>query len=442
LDFVVLNSFLAPFKYSHLFESPFVRKNSSGTHLSFMRISPRVVLFREQVLPQIPGFPDPSITNPNIRFQQTKSMPNEVTRTDSMPVKYAKGDDGQFRSVVDEKEGKETAWNFARLSSRENPLVIFTLATQAVIGAFITVYLAPWLGLDSIAGFESSLLFIPMLAVFMGLQLWGLVLSTMHLGKPFRFYRGFNNLRYSPVSREGLGIALFLTGLGAYTFFKLVNIWLEWGAVEVLAQLAGGFAAIAGLVGLWYMHKSYRIKARPFWNHWQVITSFFGTMFSLGSLLLGLFLLPVALINGTDISSLITVLGAMALIGFAAEGLGLIAHAKYLNVESGEGAASHYVQCTTFGKTYALRNGLIAASAVLALTMTLLPVGIAGVALYAMLLTGGLSALLMGRALFYVLVIPTTMPGAFFWKNKGFEEHARDVGLANMPQVGVVPHLH
>ncbi|AUM13736.1 DmsC/YnfH family molybdoenzyme membrane anchor subunit [Ketobacter alkanivorans] len=397
---------------------------------------------REQVLPQIPGFPDPSITNPNIRFQQTKSMPNEVTRTDSMPVKYAKGDDGQFRSVVDEKEGKETAWNFARLSSRENPLVIFTLATQAVIGAFIAVYLAPWLGLDSIAGFESSLLFIPMLAVFMGLQLWGLVLSTMHLGKPFRFYRGFNNLRYSPVSREGLGIALFLTGLGAYTFFKLVNIWLEWGAVEVLAQLAGGFAAIAGLVGLWYMHKSYRIKARPFWNHWQVITSFFGTMFSLGSLLLGLFLLPVALINGTDISSLITVLGAMALIGFAAEGLGLIAHAKYLNVESGEGAASHYVQCTTFGKTYALRNGLIAASAVLALTMTLLPVGIAGVALYAMLLTGGLSALLMGRALFYVLVIPTTMPGAFFWKNKGFEEHARDVGLANMPQVGVVPHLH
>ena len=48
----------------------------------------------------------------------------------------------------------------------------------------------------------------------------------------------------------------------------------------------------------------------------------------------------------------------------------------------------------------------------------------------------------IGRALFYVLVIPTTMPGAFFWKNKGFEEHARDIGLANMPQVGVVPDTH
>jgi hypothetical protein len=40
------------------------------------------------------------------------------------------------------------------------------------------------------------------------------------------------------------------------------------------------------------------------------------------------------------------------------------------------------------------------------------------------------------------LVIPTTMPGAFFWKNKGFEQHARDIGLANMPQVGVAPLRH
>ena len=48
----------------------------------------------------------------------------------------------------------------------------------------------------------------------------------------------------------------------------------------------------------------------------------------------------------------------------------------------------------------------------------------------------------VSRALFYVLVIPTTMPGAFFWKNKAFEDHARDIGLANLPQVGVVPLRH
>ncbi len=38
--------------------------------------------------------------------------------------------------------------------------------------------------------------------------------------------------------------------------------------------------------------------------------------------------------------------------------------------------------------------------------------------------------------------MPTTMPGAFFWRNKGFVEHARDTGLADMPQVGVVHEGH
>jgi hypothetical protein len=49
---------------------------------------------------------------------------------------------------------------------------------------------------------------------------------------------------------------------------------------------------------------------------------------------------------------------------------------------------------------------------------------------------------IIGRALFYALVMPTTMPGAFFWRNKKFEEHARETGLAEMPQVGVLPELH
>lgn len=49
---------------------------------------------------------------------------------------------------------------------------------------------------------------------------------------------------------------------------------------------------------------------------------------------------------------------------------------------------------------------------------------------------------LVGRAPFYVLVIATTMPGAFFWRNHGFEEHARETALAHMPQVGVLPNVH
>jgi len=45
---------------------------------------------RQQCKTSIPGFPDPEITHPNIRFQQVKGLPDEMTRTDSMPVKYHK----------------------------------------------------------------------------------------------------------------------------------------------------------------------------------------------------------------------------------------------------------------------------------------------------------------------------------------------------------------
>ena len=49
---------------------------------------------------------------------------------------------------------------------------------------------------------------------------------------------------------------------------------------------------------------------------------------------------------------------------------------------------------------------------------------------------------IIGRALFYVLVIPTTLPGAFFWQNRGFQEHARETGLARLPQTGVALDAH
>lgn len=398
---------------------------------------------REQTLTQIPGFPDPSITQPNIRFQQTRSMPEQMTRTDSMPVKYHKNDEGKFRSVVDQKAGKEVSWNAKRLSSRENPLVIFTTATQGVVGAFIFAFLGPLLGNESLAAFQKSIIYIPMLIAFVAVQAGVLFISTLHLGKPLRFYRGFNNLKHSPLSREALGIAMFLTGLGAYTGLTLLDAWLDMWIFRMFAVLAGFFAVISGIAGVYYMQCIYRIKARPFWNHWQTATSFAGTMLSLGGVTLGVYTVPTLAVLGTDFSGILGFLGAMIALGLIIEGVGLYFHARYLNLEQGEGAASHYIQCTTFGKTYWLRNVLIAAGAFLALmTAVTQPEGWIGLITTALLIPVVATTALVGRALFYVLVIPTTMPGAFFWKNKGFEEHARDIGLANMPQVGVVPKLH
>lgn len=409
---------------------------------------------REQIKTSIPGFPDPSITNPNIRFQQTKTLPNEMARTDTMPLKYHKNADGTFRTVVDEKAGKKVSWNLKRLSSRENPLVIFTLFTQAAMGAFILLYLGNLLGVDSITAVTHSAVYLPLLIVLAALQATGLVLSTMHLGKPMRFYRGFNNLRYSPVSREALGVALFFAGLSAFTglvLLKQLLVYMAAGsadtfnALNVAQHAAAGFAIVCGLTGLYWMYRSYRIPARPFWNHWQVFSSFFGTMFSFGSVVLALIGVPALLLAGENYVQLLQITSALAAAGLIIEGVGLMAHAKDMNIESGEGAAAHYVQQTTFGKTYILRNILLACGAFSFASVALLfSASLAGLIIAAITAPVVVLSLFAGRALFYILVIPTTMPGAFFWKNKGFEEHARDVGLADMPQVGVVPscHLH
>lgn len=108
-----------------------------------------------------------------------------------------------------------------------------------------------------------------------------------------------------------------------------------------------------------------------------------------------------------------------------------------------EGAIAHHEQTTGFGCTYWLRNGLTALSLVTMLAVAAaVPAGALGLLGWGVAAAAMLTAAVIGRALFYVLVIPTTMPGAFFWRNKGFQEHARETGLAHWPQVGVAPDGH
>ena len=118
--------------------------------------------------------------------------------------------------------------------------------------------------------------------------------------------------------------------------------------------------------------------------------------------------------------------------------VGLLAHARALKSAHSEGAASFYEQTTTYGYPYWLRNGLLG----LSLLLIAVIVVTGNPLLFVPLTLSAMTAAIIGRALFYVLVIPTTMPGAFFWRNRGFEEHARQTGLAAMPQVGVLPDAH
>jgi len=126
-------------------------------------------------------------------------------------------------------------------------------------------------------------------------------------------------------------------------------------------------------------------------------------------------------------------------VGLLWEGCGLWSHARDLKRNPGEGAASYRVQTSRFFGAYLIRNALLALNLLAAVSLS---AGWGGNFLWAGLMLSVPCMSAIGRALFYVLVIPTTMPGAFFWKNKAFEEHARETGLADRPQCGVVPNAH
>jgi DMSO reductase iron-sulfur subunit len=403
---------------------------------------------RVQAETRIPGFPTPDITHPNIRFQQVKSLPRELTRPDSMPIRYVRpeqGAGGAHRPAVDD-DGRARGWGLQKLSTRENPLVVFTLLSQTVIGAFALLFLAPLFGVELLSAARNPVAYPVFLFGLIGIETFALVLSTLHLGRPHRFYRGFNNLRWSPLSREAAGIAVFYNLLGAYALLTSVPVlagWLPAATVATLAKVTGWSAVVAGVAALWFMYRIYRIPARPFWNHWQVLTSFYGSMLALGALLLAAVQTAVALGSGLGFGPVPAYLVVPMLAGLALEAFGLGFHARDLNRRGGEGGVSHYEQTTTFGYTYYSRNMILGlALAALAALLVTAPAGVAGFVAWSLTALAMIAAAVIGRMLFYALVIPTTMPGAFFWRNRAFEEHARATGLARMPQVGVALHDH
>jgi DMSO reductase anchor subunit len=408
---------------------------------------------RDQLETRIPGFPDTSITHPNIRFQQTSSLPREMCRTDSTLLRYIRGDQnakpdpgikggqGQYRSAAMTYGNTPGFWSLNKLRSREDPLVLFTLTTQAVVGAFLVLFLGPVSGLPGLAFQVHPVAFPVALFSMIALLTFGLVISTLHLGKPHRFYRAFNNLRYSPVSREVAAVAVFYNLLGVYAVLAglpQLFSWLPEGLVSFVRDTSGWLALVAGPAALYFMHCIYRIPARPYWNHWQVLTAFYGSMLTLGPLFAALIFVPVMLTQGLDYVALLQFLSLPIALGLLLEGFGLYCHAGYLKSGVGEADAASREQLTTFGKTYLARNIGLGVNAVLVLALAGIPLsGAMGLSLWALVAVSITVLAAVGRALFYVVVIPTTMPGAFFWKNPGFQDHARDTGLAAMQQVGV-----
>lgn len=408
---------------------------------------------KQQAKLAIPGFPDPTISRPNIRFQQTRSLPGELRRADGEPIAYRREQPvGDRFTAAPGGPSTRAEWGVSRLRSREDPLVVFTLLSQAVVGAFAWLAMGPLLGGDAGTALSASAHPVAVGATLwglFGLQTIGLVMSTLHLGKPQYFYRAINNLRHSWVSREIFTMGAFyqlLLALALVAAFPGLIAWLPAGLADRAPLLLGWGGVVAGGLGLYSMIRCYRIKARPFWDHWHSGGAFASSALILGSATVGAIFCLAEVTAGRSPGALSHVMAWALVIGLALQGLSLVAHLRYLNQRGDEAAVSRRLMLTTYGKTYAARWvswALLAISAVI-----LAAVGDPGSlapwfpAAWAVIWLAAIVHELVGRALFYVAVVPTTHPGAFFWGNKVFETHARKTGLAAMPQVGVVPGEH
>jgi len=404
---------------------------------------------QEEAKLTLPSFPDPSISRPNIRFQQKRELPESFGRMDSGPMSYEREKPKDEHFKIAEKKTKKTGeWGFDKLRSREDPLVLFTLVSQFSVGAFLLLFLLPRLTEWAVALSPEAhpFAFGGVLVGLVLIQAFALLSSTLHLGKPQYFYRAFYNLRHSWVSREIAAMGAFFNFLGAYTLVTLFPVLILW-LPEILSlnlpTLLGWGACLTGPLGIYCMYRCYRIPARPYWDHWHSGGVFFASGLILGSALLGLIFGGTGLFTGIGLGPLLNLLAWPLEAGLILQGISLYAHRIDLDRRGEEAGISRMLMDGTHGKIHRLRLiiwGFVMASS---LAFTLVPLsGTLALAVWGIVFLLALFNEIIGRALFYVLVVPTTVPRAFFWGNQRFENDARKSGLATLPQVGVVEESH
>jgi DMSO reductase iron-sulfur subunit len=398
---------------------------------------------QEQAKLNIPGFPDPAITRPNIRFQQKRSLPAMLTRAGNDPFFYEK-ENGTDRYKVKPIDQSESA-KCSDLRSREDSLVIFTLLSQWTVGAFFLLYLLGPSLLATIAVVAHPDLIKATLALLVGFQTIGFVNSTLHLGKPRFCYRALNNLQHSPVSQEILVTGAFYGLLVGYTGLTILPFILSFLApfFQTLPQQIGLAGCGVGVLGVYCIYRCYRIPARPFWDHWHTAGAFFASGLILGSLLIGGLFGLAEWRLGQPVRAFLSALSWPLLLGLTIQVVSLVGHSRYLELRGEEAAVSRMLMLTRFKRFYLARYvSLSFLGLVACLSAFQVVTGGWGLFLWMVALPIAILHEVVGRALFYVLVMPTTIPGSFFWGNKAFADHARKTGLSDRPQVGVVSAKH
>ena len=165
------------------------------------------------------------------------------------------------------------------METRDWSLVVFTLLSQAAVGAFLTLQVLRRLAARRGAAASAGALFVPLLAVLIVLSA-GLFAALFHLSTPLQAARAVVNFSSSWLSREIVFGSLFAALLGALVALERQARGSSPRASRWLAPLA----ALAGVTFLYCQTAIYLLPAQPAWNSFATPAAFGGTALRLGIL--------------------------------------------------------------------------------------------------------------------------------------------------------------
>jgi DMSO reductase anchor subunit/ferredoxin len=178
----------------------------------------------------LPASPNPAITLPTTRYVTQRILPANLEAADAREVQPSKA---------------------------HPPLTFMLVLSQ--LGAGLAL-------LGALAGGRSRATALAALLTTLG----AVVAGTLHLGQPWKAWRGFLGWRKSWFSRELIAFAAFVTALAAHR--------------AILHPLSSLLAAAFGLAAVACSAMIYVDTRRPYWNAPMTFGKFFGTTLLLGAL--------------------------------------------------------------------------------------------------------------------------------------------------------------
>jgi len=164
------------------------------------------------------------------------------------------------------------------LHQAQYSLVLFTLFTQASVGAFWVLLVSDYMKRKEPDAVQNAFTRVGTF-VLVPLTALGLTFSTTHLGRPQYAFRALAHVGTSWLSREVWSFSLFFALVAVYTF-----LWWKRVPDGEFRRSVGVFTGVVGLLGVLSQAMVYAIPGRPMWNHASTIVLFGASTLTLGPL--------------------------------------------------------------------------------------------------------------------------------------------------------------